>query len=869
MVALASPLRRRAGHTPCNAVVALCCGLLLGGSACAPADDPDVLMLRTWHLGGEAMTLPGSLPDQRGSPSAVVALHASVKVPAALQREPLELSVPVLEAPVALRVDGELVPPHERAREYRRALPHRFTLPSGAAADGQLDLVLEVTQTWRKAGWLGTVPRITAARAPDPLSRWLEVTNGVGSWLALGVLLQVGLTCLLVFALDRRRQPYLWFGVQAISASTYPLFIAGLTTPILGHLDLPFTMVGLVVALTASLVFTHSFFALGPVPRWLLALMGLSAAASLVVLDPFLVVDLAVPLVVASVTLSVAYQLATIWRLCWQRPESRMSLALLGGGWLALAGTTWCDSLHWLLAIEPLNGMRPSCLGLAVFGLFLSLLLSLAHIQSLSEADGLNASLSRQVVEVAAARHQLETMNQELRRHIGDRSAQLFAAIRLSLGRPDQKPRDLAIGSEINGRYRVEEMLGAGTMGTVYCVTRLSDGARLAMKVAGELQGAALARLAREAHILSQLRHANVVHILDIDVAAAGFVFVILELVDGASLRTFLREHGTMSVSEAIPVLRQIALGLAALHEANIAHRDLKPDNVLLLPTASGVLVKIADFGISRLDERTDPGSAPGREDGGAPDRPGKDGTSSSHLPRAEQSLADAALGAQPSNRPVAPVGALLDELEKLDERDERDERGERDEVASPSALATGEIGVIDHGWGGAQQQDPGRGALATADGSTAVLGWRWQSHTPGSASRPAASVPRPDGTGIPSSFDLTGAGALSGTPHYMAPELARSGPASDPLADIYSFGVLTYELLTGNRPFTTPLAVLLMRERPEQTPSAPELPPEHAILGPLVARCLANDPRVRPSALEVASMLEALAADPQVAKQT
>ncbi|MFZ9889427.1 MAG: protein kinase domain-containing protein, partial [Myxococcota bacterium] len=669
-----------------------------------------------------------------------------------------------------------------------------------------------MTQTWRKASWLGTAPRITPAHLADAVSSRLEVANVFGGWLALGVLLQVGFTCLLVFALDRRRVPYLWFGVQAVTASSYPLYIAGLTVPVLGTLDVPFIELGLIVALTASLYFTHSFFNLGPVPRWLNALMALSGVISLVIVDPFWVVDVAVRFVVASVTVCIVYQLTTIGRLWWQRPDSRLALALLGGGWLALAGTTWCDLLHWFLAIEPLDGMRPACFGLALFGLFLSLLLSRAHILSLSQADDLNANLSRQVAEVAAARNQLETVNRELRRQIADRSAQLFAALSLSHGRLDDGPVELGIGAEINGRYRIEEMLGAGAMGTVYRVTRLSDGARLAMKVTSELQGAALARLAREAHILSRLRHDNVVHILDIDVATNGFMYVILELVEGASLRVFLRERGTMSATEAIPVLRQIALGLAALHEANIAHRDLKPDNVLLTPTAAGMHVKIADFGISRLDASTatdgDAGQDSAAEEGGDGV---DDGTAQLRVLRESRVATETALRSRPSSRRVDSVGLLLEEL---------DDDATEDAMALPVNLDEG----------------TGRLALGTSQDRTAAVRRPRPPNAPEPTPRLSTGSMRTGGTATPSSLDLTGTGALSGTPHYIAPELARSGSPNDVRADLYSFGVLAYELLVGKRPFGTPIAVLLMHAEPKRLPPPPALPSEHAILAPLVS---------------------------------
>lgn len=831
-------LRRQRGLQPRTLSLLACLWSSLAGPACAA---PEELLLPTWEVAGAPFTIPGQLDDQSDAEGGWVSLRHALNVPDWLRDQPLELSIPLIEAPVELYVDGTRIPHHEASPGYRRALPYHWTLPAEAVADGVLELRLDVQQTWRSAAWIATIPRISPAGVRLPSSVRLDVANVYGGWLAMGVLLQVGFTCLLVFALDRRRKPYLWFGVQALSASAYPMFLVGLTVPVMGHYDLQYVSSGLIAALTASLFFTHSFFALGAVPRWLLWMMGISELANLVILDPFLNVDIAVRCVVASVTMCIVYQLSTIARLWWQRPDSRLSLALLGSAWLALAGTTWCDLLHWFLAIEPLDGMRPAAFGLALFGLFLSLLLSRAHILSLSQADELNANLSRQVAEVAAARNQLETVNRELRRQIADRSAQLFAALSLSHGRLDDGPVDLGVGTEVNGRYRVEEMLGAGAMGTVYRVTRLSDGERLAMKVTSELQGAALARLAREAHILSRLRHENVVHILDIDVATNGFMYVILELVEGASLRVFLRERGTMSVADAIPVLRQVALGLAALHEANIAHRDLKPDNVLLTPHAAGMHVKIADFGISRLDagNHADADLEGISADPDVIGASADDGTAQLRLPRDGQMATETAVRARPSGRRVDSVGMLLDEL---------DGDATEDAMALPVKLDEG----------------TGRLALGTSQDRTAAVRRPRPANAPEPTPRLSTGSLRTSGTATPSSLDLTGTGALSGTPHYIAPELARSGSPNDVRADLYSFGVLAYELLVGKRPFATPIAVLLMHAQPKKLPPAPELPPEHGLLAPLVSRCLAYEPHTRPTALEVVALLDEVS--PQVA---
>ncbi len=103
------------------------------------------------------------------------------------------------------------------------------------------------------------------------------------------------------------------------------------------------------------------------------------------------------------------------------------------------------------------------------------------------------------------------------------------------------------------------------------------------------------ARFAREAEIGARVHHPNLVSIVDVGVSA-GVPYLVMEKVDGGSLEARRARFG--DVPWALPILGQIAEGLAALHEAGVVHRDLKPANVLL---ADGGVAKISDFGISRF----------------------------------------------------------------------------------------------------------------------------------------------------------------------------------------------------------------------------------------------------------------------------
>jgi serine/threonine-protein kinase len=131
----------------------------------------------------------------------------------------------------------------------------------------------------------------------------------------------------------------------------------------------------------------------------------------------------------------------------------------------------------------------------------------------------------------------------------------------------------------------------------VFEVERKTDGARLAAKVmTGDVSAHAAARFAREAEIGARLQHPNLVSIVDLGVTDTGAPFLVMELVTGGSLEGQRSRFG--QTEWALPILRQIAQGLAALHDAGVVHRDLKPANVLL--TSAGV-AKVSDFGIARM----------------------------------------------------------------------------------------------------------------------------------------------------------------------------------------------------------------------------------------------------------------------------
>ena len=165
----------------------------------------------------------------------------------------------------------------------------------------------------------------------------------------------------------------------------------------------------------------------------------------------------------------------------------------------------------------------------------------------------------------------------------------------------DPEP-DPLIGSQIRD-FRVLERIGRGGMGTVYKVEHLLLREPRALKVmrAELFQSVpnAVERFQREARIAVKLRHPNLVLLYDFFVER-GDHFLVMEYVVGKSLAALLRERGALSVREACRIGIQCCAGMAHAHGMGIVHRDLSPENVMLAPSASGLSVKIIDFGVAR-----------------------------------------------------------------------------------------------------------------------------------------------------------------------------------------------------------------------------------------------------------------------------
>ena len=163
-----------------------------------------------------------------------------------------------------------------------------------------------------------------------------------------------------------------------------------------------------------------------------------------------------------------------------------------------------------------------------------------------------------------------------------------------------------AAGTVLGKKYRVIAAIGEGAMGTVLRAENVDTGKKVALKwmhphIAAD-PGSSM-RLRREAQAASRLSHPNVVDIYDI-VQEGKTLFLVMELLQGQTLRAYLQRNRQPKISEFIALLLPALAGVAAAHDEGVIHRDLKPDNIFLVntPGAQMPTAKVVDFGVAKLD---------------------------------------------------------------------------------------------------------------------------------------------------------------------------------------------------------------------------------------------------------------------------
>lgn len=163
----------------------------------------------------------------------------------------------------------------------------------------------------------------------------------------------------------------------------------------------------------------------------------------------------------------------------------------------------------------------------------------------------------------------------------------------------------LPIERTLDGKYRLDRLLGKGGMGAVYAAADLRLNRKVAVKVIiGRYFGnqIALRRFEREAQACARLNHPNITAIFDYGSIGDSGAFLVMELLEGQTLRHELKNRGMLDPATAANWFDQLLEGIKAAHCAGVVHRDLKPENVLVTAGAPGsAVLKILDFGLAKL----------------------------------------------------------------------------------------------------------------------------------------------------------------------------------------------------------------------------------------------------------------------------
>ena len=164
-------------------------------------------------------------------------------------------------------------------------------------------------------------------------------------------------------------------------------------------------------------------------------------------------------------------------------------------------------------------------------------------------------------------------------------------------------PSPIAAGDLVDGKYRVVRELGQGAMGIVVLARHEALDVEVAIKVVtahGIEAGEAAQRFLREARAAAKLESEHVVRVTDLGRLPSGAPYMVMELLRGTDLAALVARTGPLPVSETIDCVIEVLEAVAEAHAAGIVHRDLKPSNLFRADRASGVVMKVLDFGISK-----------------------------------------------------------------------------------------------------------------------------------------------------------------------------------------------------------------------------------------------------------------------------
>src|SRR6267154_5947926 len=169
-----------------------------------------------------------------------------------------------------------------------------------------------------------------------------------------------------------------------------------------------------------------------------------------------------------------------------------------------------------------------------------------------------------------------------------------------------QSMDDPLLGQTLAEKYLIEQLIKRGGMGSIYRGKHVMMEKTVAVKVlrpslAGD--DVVVARFSREAKAASRISHPHAVSVTDFGESESGVVFLVMEYLDGRSLKEVIRSEGPMALDRAVEIVRQVSGALDAAHAQGVIHRDLKSDNIMLSQTNGGDWAKVLDFGIAKIQQ--------------------------------------------------------------------------------------------------------------------------------------------------------------------------------------------------------------------------------------------------------------------------